>query len=158
MAIVGGGFIADSYVETLRRYPQIEIVGAFDRDPARLARFCRSWELPAYRSLAALVGDARVDIVVNLTSARSHFEVSRAALEGGKHVYTEKPLAMDLPSATALVELAEAAAEGRTPRLSARHALHVAELTLAMQDASQPGATRALTTRFEPIAPMPWAE
>ena len=47
-------------------------------------------------------------IVVNLTTPESHFEISRMALEAGKHVYCEKPLAMNLADAARLVELADA--------------------------------------------------
>ena len=46
-------------------------------------------------------------MVLNLTNPRSHHEVSKAALLAGKHVYSEKPLAMTMVEATELVELAE---------------------------------------------------
>jgi predicted dehydrogenase len=46
-------------------------------------------------------------MVLNLTNPRSHYDVSKAALLAGKHVYSEKPLAMNLKHATELVELAE---------------------------------------------------
>ena len=49
----------------------------------------------------------RQDLVVNLTNPQAHFETTRLCLEAGKHVYTEKPLAMDLAQAETLVALAE---------------------------------------------------
>jgi predicted dehydrogenase len=52
------------------------------------------------------LADPRVEIVANLTNPRSHAEVTEAALRAGKHVYSEKPLAMRLDEATQLVELA----------------------------------------------------
>jgi predicted dehydrogenase len=56
-----------------------------------------------------------------------------------------------------VAELASAVAEGRPSRLSGRFSLHVTELTLAIQGAGRAGATHAIATRFDPIAPMPWA-
>jgi predicted dehydrogenase len=58
--------------------------------------------------LKALLEDPRVEVVVNLTNPESHFTVSKASLEAGKHVYSEKPLAMVLAEAEELVALAEA--------------------------------------------------
>jgi predicted dehydrogenase len=54
-----------------------------------------------------LLGDSEVQIVVNLTNPRAHYQVSKVCLEAGKHVYSEKPLAMDLEEAKHLVTLAE---------------------------------------------------
>lgn len=54
-----------------------------------------------------LFADPAVDIVLNLTRPYEHFEVSRAALLAGKHVYSEKPLAADLAEGRELVRLAE---------------------------------------------------
>jgi predicted dehydrogenase len=56
-----------------------------------------------------------------------------------------------------IAELAAAAEEGRAPRMSARFALHVNELALAIQDPVAHGTPRAIRSTFEPISPMPWA-
>ena len=106
IAIIGCGFVADYYAVTLAGYPHLSIVGVADRDSARTAAFSTRYGTPVYSSLDALLEDDRVDLVVNLTNPRSHFEVSKACLEAGKHVYSEKPLAMDLSDASALVDLA----------------------------------------------------
>lgn len=107
IAILGCGFVADHYVNTLKLRPHIRIVGVYDRDTERLTRFCEHHGLRAYESLDELLGDEDTRIVVNLTNPRSHYETSRAALEAGKHVYSEKPLAMRLEDAEDLVRLAE---------------------------------------------------
>lgn len=106
--MVGCGFVADYYAATLVNYPDLQLAGVFDRDPTRAERFARHHGLLPYPSLEDLLGDASVAIVLNLTNPRSHFEISRAALLSGKHVYTEKPLATSLLEAEQLVELAEA--------------------------------------------------
>ena len=59
-------------------------------------------------ALEAVMDDPAVQIVVNLTTPESHFEISRMALEAGKHVYSEKPLAMNLQDAMRLTALADA--------------------------------------------------
>jgi predicted dehydrogenase len=107
IAIVGCGFVADYYVRTLAAYPDLRIAGVIDRDGERLKRFAHYHSLRAYRSFDEVLDDANVDIVLNLTNPRSHYEISRRALLAGKHVYSEKPLAMTFDEAKELVELAE---------------------------------------------------
>jgi predicted dehydrogenase len=104
IAIVGCGFVADYYVATLRGYPEIEVVGVTDRDPERAARFAAFHSLARYGSLDELLNDPRVELVLNLTNPSSHYSVSSACLDSGKHVYSEKPLAMELAQAKELVD------------------------------------------------------
>lgn len=107
IGVVGCGFVADYYISTLAAYPQLGIVGATDRDPERAARFSAFHKLPKFDSLESLLADERVEMVLNLTNPGSHYEVTRACLEAGKHVYSEKPLAMNMDHARELVETAE---------------------------------------------------
>lgn len=107
IGIVGGGFVADYYVAALAAYPELKIIGVADRDPERLARFSAFHNLPRFGSLDALLADDGVEMMLNLTNPRSHYEVTKAGLEAGKHVYSEKPLAMTMDHARELVELAE---------------------------------------------------
>jgi predicted dehydrogenase len=107
IALVGCGYVADFYAATLSNPRELAPLGVWDRDPARLEAFTGHWRHRAYDSFAALLADPDVQIVVNLTNPASHYEVSAAALGAGKHVYTEKPLAMTLDEATKLVESAE---------------------------------------------------
>ena len=68
---------------------------------------CELLQTSGYGSNEELLADAQIDIVVNLTSIESHYDVTSAALRAGKHVYSEKPLVTDLAQARALFELAE---------------------------------------------------
>lgn len=106
IAIIGCGFVADQYMRSLRFHPQLTVTGAHDRDVDRATRFGACHGVPQYATLDALLSDARVQIVLNLTNPRSHYEVSEKALCAGKHVYSEKPLAMDFTQAKQLVSLA----------------------------------------------------
>jgi predicted dehydrogenase len=107
IAIVGCGFVADYYMKTLPGHPELQVTGVYDRSRRRCAQFASHHNVPTHGSLEEVLADARADIVLNLTNPRSHYEVSRACLLGGKHVYSEKPLAMKLDDARELVELAE---------------------------------------------------
>jgi predicted dehydrogenase len=108
VAIVGCGFAADYYASTLPNYPDLKLIGVMDRDTQRAAKFADYWKVQlVYPSLQALLDDNRVEVVVNVTNPRSHFEVTRACLLAGRHVYSEKPLATDFSEAEELVRLAE---------------------------------------------------
>lgn len=108
IALIGCGFVADLYLETLRSHASLHLHGVFDRDRGRSFAFARRHGVEVYHDLADLLGDPRVELVLNLTNPHAHYEVSRACLQAGKHVYSEKPLAMRVEDARALVDLAEA--------------------------------------------------
>jgi predicted dehydrogenase len=116
VAIVGCGNIADRYAERIVETPELTLVGATDVDRERAARLvAASGGGVAYGTLDELLADERVDTVINLTIPTAHVAVTRAALEAGKHVHSEKPLALSYADAQALVELASA----QSVRLSA---------------------------------------
>ena len=106
IAIVGCGYVFDHYMETLPDHPDLELLGVFDRDAARLRTVEKYFKLRAYESLDQLLSDPAVELVVNLTDPDNHHPVSKAALMAGKHVYSEKPLAVRLDLAKELVDLA----------------------------------------------------
>ena len=107
-AVVGCGFVADAYLATLKNYPDLELLGVYDRDAARCRQFAAYHNLHRYESYDLLLADDRVELVANLTNPDSHYEVSRRALHAGRHVYSEKPLATSLSGAEELVAIAEA--------------------------------------------------
>ncbi len=106
IAIVGCGFVADYYLNTLRLHSHLKLLGVMDKVQERAERISNYYSVPIYKSLEELLADPSVDIVLNLTNPRNHYEVSRQCLEAGKHVYSEKPLAVAVSDAKELVELA----------------------------------------------------
>lgn len=106
IAIVGCGFVADYYVRTAAGHPSLEIAGVWDREESRTRRLAAHYGLRSYRSLDELLTDDRVAVVANLTNPKSHFDVSKAVLDAGKHVYSEKPLATEIGRAKEVVDLA----------------------------------------------------
>ena len=110
IAIVGCGYIADSYRYCLPFHAgTLRLVGVFDRDPQRRAAYEACWRDKIYDSLARLLEDPSVKIVVNTTDPENHADVTRAAIAAGKCVYSEKPLAMNVGEAMALRDAARAA-------------------------------------------------
>jgi predicted dehydrogenase len=109
LAFVGCGYVADLYMKTLREYRALDLAGVVDRDRARAERFASHYGVRKYDSLDELLGDRSVDTVLNLTNPRSHYDVTAACLRAGKHVYSEKPLAMTAREASELVEIAKSA-------------------------------------------------
>lgn len=108
VAIVGCGNIAGPYSKDIKKHAALNLLGFTDIDHARAQHFASEHGGTAYASLEALLADPAVETVVNLTIFEAHYEVVKRALEAGKHVYSEKPLALEYAQAQALVELARA--------------------------------------------------
>jgi predicted dehydrogenase len=106
IAIVGCGNIAPRYAERIGATEGLELVGATDVDATAAGRFVAEQGGRAYASLDELLRDETVELVVNLTAPQAHAEVTRRALGAGKHVHSEKPLALSHAEARELVELA----------------------------------------------------
>lgn len=107
VAVVGCGNIAGPYGEAMRAHPEIRILGASDIDPTRAQVWVAKNGGRAYANLDAVLADKDVEAVINLTIQHAHVEVVTRALEAGKHVHSEKPLAPTHAEAAALVALAE---------------------------------------------------
>jgi predicted dehydrogenase len=107
VAVVGCGNIADSYGNTLRPYPQLRLLGATSRTLGRAEDFVAKFGGKVYPSLEAVLTDDDVDLVINLTIHSAHVDVIGQSLRAGKHVYSEKPIALSAPDAWDLVALAQ---------------------------------------------------
>ena len=106
IAFVGCGFVADLYAQTLPSHKDLTLIGVMDKDARRAERFGKHYGVPVFGSMEELLSNPQVELVVNLTNPHAHEGVTRASLEHGKHVYSEKPLAMGLEQARSLVALA----------------------------------------------------
>ncbi len=117
IAIIGLGFVADLYMGSLSAHPDVALSVVYDRDPERRRRFVEHWrgeghaalgpELKVAEDMAGFLAALLPgDVVLNLTNPDAHYEVSRALLEAGMHVWSEKPLATTMDHARALHALA----------------------------------------------------
>ena len=108
VVIVGCGNISGPYGETLEGVERIRLLGAMDLLPERAEAFVDQYGGRVYPALDDVLQDPEVDLVVNLTIHHAHPAVIEACLDAGKHVYSEKPLALTYGEAQALVARAEA--------------------------------------------------
>ena len=107
IAIIGCGYVVDHYLKTLKNHAILELTGVTDRQPERAKMVANYYDTAVYESNQTLLADPDVELVVNLTNPESHYEVNKAALLAGKHVYSEKPFTHNLSQAQELVDLAE---------------------------------------------------
>lgn len=108
IAFVGCGFVFDIYMRTIKAHPELNIKGVFDLRRERSEKVGAYYGFHVYETYEDLLADKNIDAVINLTNIGSHFEVSRRALEAGKHVYSEKPLTKSVQEALCLFEIAKA--------------------------------------------------
>jgi predicted dehydrogenase len=106
VAIIGCGNIAGPYAQDLPNYPEINLIGVADIDPARAQSFAETHGTHAYPTVEALLADPDVHLVINLTTQHAHKSITTQCLEAGKHVWSEKPLSMSYEEAAGLVALA----------------------------------------------------
>lgn len=93
IGIIGCGNISSSYFSTAKAFPVLDAVACADIDAGRAEAKAREYGIKAC-TVRELLADPDIQMVVNLTTPQSHVEISLAALAAGKHVYTEKPLAV----------------------------------------------------------------
>ena len=105
IAIVGCGNISDTYFKNCLEFG-LDIVACTDMDMSRAAAKAAQFGVTA-RPLNEVFADPSVELIVNLTPPSAHAEISRAALNAGKHVYSEKPLATNRKDGAQLLELAQ---------------------------------------------------
>ena len=109
IGFVGCGAISDIYLNNITNlYKEIEIIGVCDLIRERAEKAVSQYNIPKlYNDMYELFADPEVDIVLNITRPYEHYEVSKAALLAGKHVYSEKPLAATLAEGRELVAIAK---------------------------------------------------
>ena len=106
VGIVGCGVISSAYAANAAAFDTFEIVACADLDDARRDAVAAEHALEPM-TVEELLTSPSIDIVLNLTPPLAHLAVTRAALEAGKHVYSEKPLAITGAEAAELVRFAE---------------------------------------------------
>lgn len=110
MGLVGAGFIGPHHLDAVRRLGFVDVVAIADSSDARARHKAEVLSVPkAYGSYDALVADPDVHVVHNTTPNFLHHPVSMAAIRAGKHVISDKPLAMTSAQARELLDAATAA-------------------------------------------------
>lgn len=109
IGIIGTGHISEIYCENLTNvHENTEIVAVADVNRVVAQAKAAKWNIPHVLTVEELLAREDIDIVVNLTPPQNHYEIIKASLNAGKHVFTEKPLATTAAEADELIALAEA--------------------------------------------------
>jgi len=104
VGILGAGFMATTHAHAFARQPEAQVVGVWSRDPARAAMLASEVGARSHALPEALIGDPAVDAVSVAVPTHLHAAFTVAALEAGKHVLVEKPMALTLADCDRMVE------------------------------------------------------
>jgi len=104
VGLLGCGDVSDIYFRNCARFDAVEVVACASLHLEKARARAKEYEIPRACTIGELLRAPEVEAILNLTSPRVHAELSLAALQNGKHVYTEKPLAMSLSDGNRLVE------------------------------------------------------
>src|SRR5688500_4468388 len=105
VGIIGLGRIGAEHAGWISQCASARPAAVADATPARQS-LAKERGLVVYSSPEALLTDPHIDAVLVATPSAMHFDHASAALNAGKHVMVEKPMALDLPQSRTLVELA----------------------------------------------------
>ena len=108
VAVVGCGNISDIYLKTMPTFSALRVVGVSDLDAERAKAHAEKYGIARAIPLDRVFDDPEVDLILNLTTPESHAAIALRALEAGKHVYGEKPLALTVSDGRRVVDTASA--------------------------------------------------
>ncbi len=106
VGIIGCGNIFPQYVKGCRAFKILEVVACADLLVDRAEERAKEFGIPKFSTVEELLRDPDVDVIINLTVPLAHAEVSLAAIAAGKHVYSEKPLAITREDGKAILNSA----------------------------------------------------
>lgn len=108
VGVVGCGTVSEPYLQNMNGSPLLKVFACADEIPERAEARAAEFAVPRACSVAELLADPKVELVVNLTIPTAHAGINLAALAAGKHVYCEKPLATNRQDGMRILEAAKA--------------------------------------------------
>ena len=109
VALAGCGRISKNHFEAIHEIDGLELVAVCDTDPERAARAGAEWKVPHFTSYEKMLKDAKADVITIATPSGLHADQGVEAAQAGKHVVMEKPMAISLTGADALVHACDKA-------------------------------------------------
>jgi predicted dehydrogenase len=108
VGVIGCGSVSHQYLPHLSKCPHVELVSACDIIPERVKAQATKFKVPnQYPDIDKMLAGAAFDLLVNLTDMQEHERLNKKAVEAGKHVWSEKPLANSLAAGQALLAAAK---------------------------------------------------
>jgi len=108
VGVVGCGCISEIYMHNLTKtFKNVEVVACMDLIRERAEQRANQFNVPKVHDLEDFYKDPEIELVVNLTIPKSHYDVDTRSLNAGKHVYSEKPFALNKADGKKIVELAK---------------------------------------------------
>lgn len=106
VGLIGTGRISDIYLTNCMKFEELDVIACASLDREEASLKAKRFNLPQVLSPEELLSDDEIECVLNLTIPAAHFDISKAALEAGKHVYSEKPFVTSLNKGQQLLDLA----------------------------------------------------
>lgn len=155
IGFIGAGVISEQYLENLTKAASVSIEMIADLDPTRSEQRAREYSVPRYGTPEELLAREDIELVINLTIPKAHEEVTIAALKAGKHVWSEKPLALNKDSAARIKQ--QALLSGRQVCCAPDTFLGPGIQTgLRLIRDGRIGKVTGATTAFEVLGPESW--
>ncbi|WP_375426276.1 Gfo/Idh/MocA family protein [uncultured Friedmanniella sp.] len=109
VGVIGAGVISETYLQNLTSFPDLRVAAVGDMFPAAAQTRAAQFGIRSAGDVETVLAHPDIELVVNLTIPAAHAQVASAALAAGKHVWNEKPLALDLGDARDLLDTADSA-------------------------------------------------
>lgn len=108
VGIIGAGFIGSAHIEAVRRLEFIEVIALAQSDEKKAKHKAEQLGIPfAYGNYKDLLNNSEIDVVHNCTPNYLHYPINKEIIEAGKHILSEKPLALTCDQTAELVSLAK---------------------------------------------------
>jgi predicted dehydrogenase len=108
VGVIGCGNISLVYIPNLQnKYKTVDVKAVADMNVEAAKKSAADNNIPCVYTVDEMLADPEIELIVNLTNPVVHYELNKKALEAGKHVYCEKPLALDTDQAKELVQIAD---------------------------------------------------
>jgi len=106
VGLIGCGHIAETYFRGHQYFNNFRIIACADIIQKAADKCAKLYNIKS-KSINEILNDKEIEVILNLTTPKAHYTVSKKALQSGKHVYSEKPLATYFKKGKELVALAK---------------------------------------------------
>ena len=106
IGLIGCGHIAETYFRAEKYFNNIKIIKCADINEKASKRCALNFGIKSV-TVNELLKDKEIEIILNLTIPKAHYQISKKALINGKHIYSEKPLAINLNDGKTLLKISK---------------------------------------------------